>query len=96
MLGVKEEAQSFFDLQNESKNFSIEKKVERTVFMVEPYKGYEFSYVGLCDTKYLKRVLKMSDLEKKKGLEKTSTGKDLILFNFLHQPPTNESCNKNS
>ena len=44
---------------------TIEKKVEKTVFMAGPYKGYELSNVALCDVKYLKRVLKMSDLEKK-------------------------------
>ena len=65
MLGVKQEVQTFFDLQKESKNLAIEKKVEKTVLMAGPYKGYELSYVALCDTKYLKRVLKMSDLEKK-------------------------------
>ena len=65
LLGVKEEVQSFFDLQKESKNLTIEKKVEKAVFMAGPYKGYELSYVALCDTKYLKRVLKMSGLEKK-------------------------------
>ena len=62
---MKEEVQSFFDLQKESKNLTIEKKVEKVVFMAGPYEGYELSYVALCDTKYLKRVLKMSGLEKK-------------------------------
>ena len=62
---MKEEAQSFFDLQKESKNLTIEKKVEKAVFNAGPYKGYELSYVALCDIKCLKRVLKMSDLEKK-------------------------------
>ena len=64
LLGVKGEAQSFFDLQGESKNLIIEKNVERVVFMVGPYEGYELSYVALCDTKYLKRVLKMPGLER--------------------------------
>ena len=66
LLGVKEEAQSFFDLQKDSKHLKIEKKMEKTVFIVGPYKGCELSYVALCCTKYLKRVLKMSGLEKKK------------------------------
>ena len=44
---------------------TIKKKVEKAVFMVGPYKDYELSYVALCDTKYLKRVLKMLDLQKK-------------------------------
>ena len=84
---MKEDPQSFYDLQKESKNLTIEKKVEKAVFMAGPYKRYELSYVALCDTKYLKRVLKMSGLEKEnKGLDKTSTGKDLTLFNPLHQP----------
>ena len=65
LLGMKEEAQSFFDLQKESKNLTIEKKVEKVVFMAGPYEGYELSYVALCDTKYLKKVLKMSGIEKK-------------------------------
>ena len=65
MLGVKEEAQGFFDLRKESKNLTIDKKVKKVVFMAGPYKGYELSYVALCDTTYLKRVLKMSGLEKK-------------------------------
>ena len=65
LLGMKEETQSFSDLQKESKNLTIEKKVEKVVFMAGPYEGYELSYVALCDTKYLKRVLKMSGLEKK-------------------------------
>ena len=65
LLGVKEEVQSFFDLQKESKNLAIEKKVEKVVFMAGLYEGYELSYVALFDTKYLKRKLKMSGLEKK-------------------------------
>ena len=65
MLGVKEDDQSYFDLEKARKNLTIEKKVEKAVFMVGPYKGYELSYVALCETKYLKRVLKMSGLEKK-------------------------------
>ena len=65
LLGMKEEVQSFFDLQKESKNLTIKKKVEKAVFMAGPYEGYELSYVALCDTKYLKRMLKMSGLEKK-------------------------------
>ena len=64
-LGVKEEAKRFFDIKKESKNFTIDKKVKKTGFMAEPYEGYELSYVALCDTKYIKRVLKMSGLEKK-------------------------------
>ena len=44
---------------------TIEKKVEKVVFIAAPYEGYELSYVALCDTKNLKRVLKMSGLEKK-------------------------------
>ena len=65
LLGVKEEARSFFDLQKKSKNLTIEKKVEKVVFMAKPYEGYKLSYVALYDTKYLKKVLKMSGLEKK-------------------------------
>ena len=73
---MKGEAQSFFDLQGESKNLTIEKKVERVVFMAGPYEGYELSYVALCDTKYLKRVLKMPGLEKNtKGLIKQALAK---------------------
>ena len=53
---MKEESQSLFDLQKESKNLTIEKKVKEAVFMAGPYKGYELSYVTLCDTKYLKWV----------------------------------------
>ena len=65
LLGVEEEFQSFFDLQKEIKNLTIEKKVEKVVFMAGPYKGYDLSHVALCDTKYLKRMLKISGLEKK-------------------------------
>ena len=60
-----EEVQIFLDLLKENKNLRIQKKVEKAVFMAGPYEGYELSYVALCDTKYLKRVLKMSGLEKK-------------------------------
>ena len=97
LLGMKEEAQGFFDLQKETKNLTIEKKVEKTVFMAGPYKGYDLLYVPLYDTKYLKRMLKISGLEKKtKNLIKKSTSKDQILFKPLHQPPTNEPYNKNN
>ena len=51
LLGMKEEAHSFVDLQKESKNLTIEKKVEKAVFMAVPYKGYDLSYVALYDTK---------------------------------------------
>ena len=59
------EGQNFFDLRKESKNLTIKKNVEKVVFMAGPYKGYELSYVVLYGTKYLKRVFKMSGLEKK-------------------------------
>ena len=62
---MKEEIKSFFGLQKDSKNLTIEKKVEKVVFMAGSYEGYELSYVTLCDTKYHKRVFKMLDLEKK-------------------------------
>ena len=65
LQGVKEKVQSFFDHQKESKNLAIKKKVEKVVFMTGPYEGCALSYVALCDTKYFKRVLKMSGLEKK-------------------------------
>ena len=75
LLGVKEKAQKFFDLQKESKNLTIEKMVEKVVFMAGPYEGYELSYVALCNTKYLKKVLKMSGPEKKtKDLIKQALG----------------------
>ena len=63
LLGMKEKVQIFFDLQKESKNLTIEKKVKKAVFMAGPYKGYDLSYVALYDTKYVKRMLKMSGLE---------------------------------
>ena len=44
---------------------TINKKVEKLVFMAGPYEGYELSYVAFCDTKYFKKVLKMSGLKKK-------------------------------
>ena len=74
---MKEEAQSFFDPQKESKNLTIEKKMEEVVFMAGPYKDYELSYATLYNTKYLKWVLKMSGLEKKKkkALVKQALGK---------------------
>ena len=65
LLGVKEKAQSFFDLPKDSKNLTIEKKVERVVFMRGPYKGYKLSSIALCDTEYLKKALKRSGLGKK-------------------------------
>ena len=75
LLGMKEEVQSFFDFQRDSKHLTIEKKVEKAV-SAGPYKGYESSYVELCDTKYLKRVLKMPGLEKKtKALIKQALAK---------------------
>ena len=55
---------------------TIEKKVEKVVFIAGPYEGYELSYVALCDTKNLIRVLKMLGLEKKtKDLTKQALGK---------------------
>ena len=75
LLVVKEETQRFFDLQKDSEHLTIKKKGGKGSFMAGPYKGYELSYVALCDTKYLKRVLKMSDLEKKtKDLIKQALG----------------------
>ena len=81
LLRVKEEAQRFLDLQKESKNLTIEKKVEKVVFMRGPYEGYELSYVTSCDIKYLKRVLKMSVLEKKtKDLIKQALANTYFFF----------------
>ena len=62
---MKEEAQGFFDSQKESKNLTIKKNVNKVVFMRGPYEGHELSYVGLYDTEYLKKALKMSGLDKK-------------------------------
>ena len=50
---------------------TIEKMVERVVFRRGPHEGHELSYFALYDTEYLKRVLKMSGLDKKtKDLKK--------------------------
>ena len=54
-LGVKEEAQSFFDSQKGSKNVTIEKKVKKIDFMRESYDGHELSYVTLYGNQYLKK-----------------------------------------
>ena len=87
LLGVKEELQSFFDLQKDTKNFTIEKKVEKVVFMGGPYEDYELLYVALCDTKYLKKGIKnVRPRKENKGPDKTSTGKSLTFFNPLHHP----------
>ena len=70
---------------------TIEKKVEETVFMAGPYKGYELSYVASCDIKYLKWALKMSDLEKKrKDLIKQTLAKTYFFLTFCinHIPIT--------
>ena len=75
-MGMEKEAQSVFGIQEESKNLKIEKKVEKAVFMAGLYKGYDLSYVALYDTKYLKRILKISGLEKKtKNLIKEALAK---------------------
>ena len=42
LLGVKED-QSFFKLRKQSKNLTIDKKMEKVVFIAGPYKGYELS-----------------------------------------------------
>ena len=65
LMEMKEVVQSFFDLQKDSKNLTMEKKVERVVFIRGPHEGHELSYAALYDTEYLNRVLKMSDLGKK-------------------------------
>ena len=76
LLGVKEITQSFFDPRKDSKNLIMEKEIERVVFMRGPYKGQKLSNVALCDTEYVKKVLKRSDLDNKtkslikKALEK--------------------------
>ena len=46
---------------------TIEKKVEGVVFMGGPYEDHKLLYVALYDTELydLKRVLKMSNLDKK-------------------------------
>ena len=52
---------------------TIEKKVKRVVFVGGPFEGHELSYIALCDSKYLKKVLKMScqDMETKDLIKKT-------------------------
>ena len=86
LLGVKEEVQNFFGLQEEKNNLTIKKKVEKVVFKAGPYEGYELSYIALWDTKYLKKVLKVPGLKKNKKQRtcKTGTAKDLTFFNLLH------------
>ena len=65
LLGLKEEAQGFFDSWKESKNLTLEKRVEKVVFMGGPYEGHKLLYGALCDTDYRRGVLKMSGLGKK-------------------------------
>ena len=65
LLKLKEEAQGFFYTWKESKNFTLEKRVEKVVFMGGPYEGHELLYVALYDTDYRRGVLKMSGLGKK-------------------------------
>ena len=50
LLGVKEEVQSFFDLQNDSKNLTVEKKVENAVLMTRPYKGHHTLHYMIPNT----------------------------------------------
>ena len=52
LLGLKEEAQGFFDSWKESKTLTLEKRVEKIVFMGggRPYEGHELLYGALCDT----------------------------------------------
>ena len=50
LLGVKEEVQSFFDLQNDSKNLTVEKKVENAVLMTGPYKGHHTLHYMIPNT----------------------------------------------
>ena len=55
---------------------TIEKKVEGVVFMGGPYEDHKLLYVALYDTKYLKRVLKLSGLDRKtKDLTKQALAK---------------------
>ena len=65
LLGVKEEAQRFFDSRKDSKHLTIEKQVKKVGFMRGPYEGYKLSRAALYDTEYLRGVLK-SGLDKKK------------------------------
>ena len=61
-LRKKQSPQSFL-IQTQmkyNKNLTINKKVEKTVFMAEPYEGYDLSSVALYNTKYLKRMFKIS------------------------------------
>ena len=93
---MKEEAQSFFDSKKET-NLTIKKKVKNVVFMSGPYGGHELSYVALYDTEYHKKNAKnVRPRQENKRLDKTSTGKDLTFFNFLHQQYTNKPHNKNN
>ena len=55
---------------------TFKKKVEKVVFMGGPYEGHILSYVALYDSEYLKKVLKMSGLDKKqKNLIKQAMAK---------------------
>ena len=52
--------------------------------MSGPYGGHELSYVALYDTEYHKKNAKnVRPRQENKRLDKTSTGKDLALFNFF-------------
>ena len=57
----------FFDLQKISKNLTIKKKVKRVAFIRGSHEDHELLYVALYNTELydLKRVLKMSNLDKK-------------------------------
>ena len=43
-----------------------------------------------------KDVKNLRPRKENKGVVKKLTSKDLTLFNFLHQPPTNKPYNKNN
>ena len=75
---MKEEVQGFFYLRKESwEKFDNWEKGGKGSFYGGSYEGDELSYVALYDTKYVKRVLKMSGLDRKtkdlikQALEKT-------------------------
>ena len=44
---------------------TIEKKLKRVVFVEGPFEDHKLSYIVLCDSKYLIKVLKMSCLDMK-------------------------------
>ena len=94
--GWKKKPKVFLIFRRRVKIWQSKKRWKRQFLWQDPIKVMNYHALHYVIPNTSNGCKNVRPRKENKGSDRTSAGKDLILFNPLHQPSTNESYNKNN